>query len=97
MIEDKLRKIDEQMSQLKAKKQAILNREKQQERKERTRRLIQIGAIIEKYFDIHTVEEAEVLGQIATNDHDKMENLKRMVKEKAIELLEKKDKEKAEV
>ncbi len=97
MIEDKLKKIEEQISQLKAKKQTILNREKQQERKERTRRLIQMGAVIEKYFDIHTVEEAEALSQIATADHDKMENLKRMIKAKAVELLEEKNKEKAEV
>lgn len=97
MNEDKLRKIDEQMAQLKAKKQAILNREKEQERKDRTRRLIQMGAVIEKYFDIHTVEEAEALSQIATADHDKLENLKRMIKAKAVELLEEKQKEKPEV
>jgi hypothetical protein len=43
-LEDSKKKID----QLKAQKQAILNREKEQERKERTKRLIEIGAIFEK-------------------------------------------------
>lgn len=48
--EDQIKKIDEKMSQLKAQRQAIVAREKQKERKERTRRLIQIGALSEKYF-----------------------------------------------
>ena len=90
---DRLQKIDEQMAKLKAQKQAILNRERAQERKDRTRRLIQMGAVIEKYFDIHTVEEAEALSQIATADHDKLENLKRMIKTKSIEILAEKQKE----
>ena len=47
---ERLKKIDEKMSQLKAQKQAIINREKQKERKERTRRLIQNGALAEKFF-----------------------------------------------
>ena len=87
MNEDKLKKIDEKMAQLKAQKQALLNIEKKKERKERTHRLIQIGAIIEKYFDISTIEEAEALGEIATADQQKTENLKRMVKTRAIEIL----------
>lgn len=45
-----MQKIDEKMAQLKAQRQAIVAREKQKERKERTRRLIQIGALSEKYF-----------------------------------------------
>lgn len=47
---DRLKKIDEKMAQLKAQRQAIINREKEKERKERTRRLIQNGALAEKYL-----------------------------------------------
>lgn len=47
---EKLKKIDEKMAQLKAQKQAIINREKVKERKNRTRRLIQNGALAEKYL-----------------------------------------------
>lgn len=48
--EEQLKIIDEKMAQLKAQRQAIVAREKQKERKNRTRRLIQIGALSEKYF-----------------------------------------------
>ncbi|WLF71111.1 hypothetical protein Q6375_16275 (plasmid) [Clostridium septicum] len=44
---EKIDKIEEKINQLKAQKQAILAREKEKERKARTRRLIQIGAIVE--------------------------------------------------
>ena len=44
---EKIDKIEQKINQLKAQKQAILAREKEKERKARTRRLIQIGAIIE--------------------------------------------------
>lgn len=64
----KLDEIDDKIKKLKAQKQAILSREKEKERKARTRRLIQIGAIIEsmgidninlaedfkKYFEANT-------------------------------------------
>ena len=57
--EERLKKIDEKLSQLKAQKQALLAREKEKERKERTRRLIQIGAIAEKYLNCEGVEPAQ--------------------------------------
>ncbi|WP_450925502.1 hypothetical protein [Streptomyces sp. NPDC002159] len=47
------------MEQMKAKKQQVASRIQQKERKERTRRLIHVGAIFEKYFDITGEEEAE--------------------------------------
>lgn len=50
-------KLDEKIKQLKARKQAILAREKEKERKARTRRLIQIGAIIES-MGINDIELA---------------------------------------
>ena len=54
-----VRKLEEKMEQLKARKQQIESRLKEKERKERTHRLIQIGAIFEKYFDIADVDQAE--------------------------------------
>ena len=54
---ERLKKIEDQMAKLKAQKQAILNRDRVQERKARTHRLVQAGAVIEKYFGIMTIEE----------------------------------------
>lgn len=54
----KIDKIDEKINQLKAQKQAIIAREKEKERKARTRRLIQIGAIIDS-IGIDNIELAD--------------------------------------
>ena len=54
----KIDKLDEKIKQLKAQKQALIAREKEKERKARTRRLIQIGAIIDN-MGIDTVELAD--------------------------------------
>lgn len=56
---DRLKKIDEKMAQLKAQKQAIINREKEKERKDRTRRLIQNGALAEKYLSCEGISPEE--------------------------------------
>lgn len=48
--QDKLAKLEKQMEQLKNQKKQILNRRKQAERKERTHRLVQNGALAEKYL-----------------------------------------------
>ena len=47
----KLDKIDEQMKQLKARKKAILARVSQEQRKSRTRKLIQLGGVVAKYLN----------------------------------------------
>lgn len=57
--EERIKKIDDKMAQLKTQKQALLAREKEKARKERTRRLIQIGALAEKYLDCEGIEPAE--------------------------------------
>lgn len=54
----KVNEIDEKIKKLKAQKQAILSREKEKERKARTRRLIQIGAIVES-IGIDSIDLAE--------------------------------------
>lgn len=56
---EKLTKIDEKIKQLQAQKNSILSREKEKERKARTRRLIQIGAIMDN-IGIDTIEKAKL-------------------------------------
>ena len=53
----KISKIDEQIKKLQAQKNTLLAREKEKERKARTRRLIQIGAIMDN-MGIDTEEKA---------------------------------------
>ena len=45
--EERIAELDKKIEQIKAQKKAILKREKQAERKARTKRLIQIGAEVE--------------------------------------------------
>ena len=45
--EERIAELDKKIEQIKAQKKAILQREKQAERKARTKRLIQIGAEVE--------------------------------------------------
>ena len=52
----RLERINEKMEQMQAQRQDILNREKKRQRAERTRRLIQIGALAEKYFDMKDIQ-----------------------------------------
>lgn len=47
--EEKIAELDRKMEQIKAQKKAILQREKEAERKARTKRLISIGAEVERY------------------------------------------------
>lgn len=49
-IDEKITNIDEKIEQLKQQKKAILAKEREKERKARTRRLIQKGGIVEKYL-----------------------------------------------
>lgn len=59
-IEKQIEEQQEKIKKLKAKKNKILAREKEKERKARTRNLIQIGAIISN-MKIDTPEKAEKL------------------------------------
>ncbi len=80
VAEDRLKKIDEQISKLKAQKQSLLNRDRAKDRKLRTRRLIRIGAILEKCLEINSVEEAEAFARIAAeNPGGSLEELKRLL------------------
>jgi len=44
---------------MKARKQDILAKDRKRKRQERTRRLIQIGALTEKYFDIKDIQPSD--------------------------------------
>ena len=57
--EERLKELEKKIEQIKVQKQQVESRLKEKERKERTRRLIQVGAIFEKYFDIADVDQAE--------------------------------------
>jgi len=56
---ERLEKLNEKIEQMKAQKQDILAREKTRQRKERTHKLIQIGALSEKYFDVKDIQPVE--------------------------------------
>lgn len=58
--EEILQELEEKIEKMKAKKQQVEARKKE---KERTRRLIQVGAIFEKYFEIQSEEEAEKIAK----------------------------------
>jgi flagellar biosynthesis GTPase FlhF len=61
MSTSKVDEIEKKIEQLKAQKQAILARTREQERKARTKRLIEIGAIVEKNLGISSTIEASLL------------------------------------
>jgi hypothetical protein len=76
--DERVENIDKKISQLKARKQAIVNRERQAERKADTRRKIIIGGIFLKYFpDCKTIDPkdnknfARVANAIAALANDK--------------------------
>lgn len=60
---ERLQEIEQKIVQLRAQKQQIEAKVKQKKRKERTRQLIQIGAIFEKWCDIQNVGEAELIAK----------------------------------
>lgn len=99
--EDKLKELEEKIEQIKARKQQVENRLKEKERKARTKRLIEVGAIFEKYFDIKGQEEAEKIA-IAMQPHvsknkDKILLMTKEQVEKQIEEWETKQQEKLPV
>jgi hypothetical protein len=52
-----IKKIDEQIAQLQARKKAIENKEKAKLKKEHTRKLIEYGRLVELYFDCKSVDQ----------------------------------------
>ena len=56
--EEKLQEVEKKLQQLQNQKKTLLQKQKQEERKARTRRLIQIGALAEKYLHCEGIEPA---------------------------------------
>lgn len=50
-VDERIKKLDDEMNQLKTKKQAILNRERRKQKNERIKKLIALGELLEKHFD----------------------------------------------
>lgn len=87
--DEKLQELEKKISQIKAQKQQITNKIQTKERKERTRRLIQVGAIFEKYFDIVGESQAEKVAYGLSKRVEKSKNdLLRIDVEKSKELNE---------
>lgn len=57
--EERLRELEEKMEKIKNQKQQLESRLKEKERKARTKRLIEVGAIFESHFEFMGQEEAE--------------------------------------
>ena len=69
--QQRLEKIRGKIAEMKAQEQAIVARDKKRQRKERTRRLIQNGALAEKYLNCEGVPPQEfekILQKIASAD-----------------------------
>lgn len=69
---EKIKELEEKIAQMKAQKQKLENRQKEKERKARTKRLIQIGALAEKHIakgQIWTPEVWEIRLQHLLEDH----------------------------
>lgn len=79
MNKEKINKLDEKIKQLQAQKNLLLAREKEKERKERTKRLIQIGAIFES-IGIDTLDKANLLKNEFDEKYNYIDKLERKSK-----------------
>ncbi len=76
--EERLIDLEEKIKKMQLEKQRLANQVRQKERKERTRRLIQVGGLIEKYLEIDGEEEAIKL--IAYFKEDVVKNKEKILK-----------------
>lgn len=81
----KVEEINKKIDQLKAQKQNILSKAKTQERKERTRRLIEIGAIVETGLKVDSKYKALALVEYLTKYEDNFKKLIDYLEEKDIQ------------
>lgn len=56
--EERIIELEKQIEEAKLKKQQLQRRMKEKDRKERTKRLIKVGALFEKHFETESVEKA---------------------------------------
>ena len=66
-VDDRIAEIEEKQKQLEAQKRALIAQSKEQERKDRTRRLVRIGAIMDS-MGIQRVEHADSLKMSCIED-----------------------------
>ena len=74
-IDDRIGSLDDKIKQLEAQKKQLEARSKEKARKERTRRLIQLGAIMDS-MGIDTVEIADLFKQKVLNSEGIMSWIK---------------------
>ena len=83
-MEARIAKLDEQQKQLKAKKRLLRNRLSQQERKARTKRLIEKGALLEKLIGPdapnQSLDQTQAILQELGEDNRKYQALKAFTK-----------------
>ncbi|MCQ6287994.1 hypothetical protein [Bacillus cereus] len=67
--ETELKKIERELEYLKITKRELQFKDKQHDRKKRTKRLIETGALCEKYFNMYhmTIEDREEVFKIFSN------------------------------
>lgn len=81
MSKNKVEEIEEKIKKLKAQKQSIIAKEKEKARKERTRRLIQIGAVIESRLNFD-LEKTELLCDYLYNTPGLIDKIKNYINNK---------------
>ena len=72
-IEDRIRKAEEKVKTARARLQKLEAINRQKERKERTRRLIQVGGIM-AHLGVETVDQAEALRKAVMDGSDKFKD-----------------------
>lgn len=78
----KVEELEKKIEQLKAQKQALIAREKEKERKERTRRLIQIGAVIDSRLNFN-LKEIDLLCDYLYKFPNSLNEIKKYIAQKS--------------
>lgn len=81
-VEQRMAEVDRKIQQLQARKQTLAQAIKQQERKDRTRRLIMIGGVMAR-LGVDTVEKAQALQREAER-RPEVQDWLRKVTERAV-------------
>lgn len=76
----KIDDIEKKIAQLKAQKQALIQREKEKERKARTKRLIEMGAVLESNLLLSTPKEVKLLCDYITKYPASYDKIKAYIK-----------------
>lgn len=82
-MEETLEEIQKKKQQLAEREKLIRNKIANTDRKERTRRLIQMAAIMEKYLPVKSTFDVEALGEYFAKHPDTLAEVSRYIPEKA--------------